>query len=81
MAAARAAWIAAQSALDPARLVFLDETGTTTNMARLRARAPVGERARAKQPAGHWATTTMIGAVRLSGPCATATSAGACGED
>jgi transposase len=57
--------------IDPARLIFIDESGAKTNMARLRARAPLGERASAKEPAGHWATTTMIGAVRLSGPCAT----------
>jgi transposase len=57
--------------IDPEQLVFIDEAGAKTNMARLRARAAVGTRALAKTPAGHWASTTMIGAVRLSGPCAT----------
>src|SRR5438128_1794550 len=42
VAAARAAWIAAQPDLDPARLVFIDETGTSTNMARRRGRAKRG---------------------------------------
>ena len=44
VAKARAAWMAAQPELDPARLVFIDETGTTTNMARLRGRAKRGRR-------------------------------------
>jgi hypothetical protein len=63
--------------IDPRRFIFIDESGAKTNMARLRARAPVGERAASKEPAGHWATTTMIGAVRLSGPCATLAVEGA----
>jgi transposase len=41
-------------------------------MTRLRGRALVGERLMAKAPHGHWMTTTMICAVRLSGPCAPA---------
>jgi hypothetical protein len=36
-------------------------------MARLRGRAPRGERCRAPVPHGHWKTTTFIGALRLSG--------------
>jgi transposase len=40
VAAARAAWVNDQAKLDPERLVFIDETGTSTNMARLRGRAP-----------------------------------------
>jgi hypothetical protein len=39
----------------------------TTNVARLRGRAPKGERLRAAIPHGHWKTTTFIGALRLSG--------------
>ena len=53
--------------LDPERLVFIDETWVTTNMARIRGRAPKGERLRAVIPHGHWKTTTFIGALRLSG--------------
>jgi len=41
-------------------------------MTRLRGRSVVGERLLAKAPHGHWMTTTMICAVRLSGPCAPA---------
>lgn len=36
-------------------------------MARLRGRAPRGERCRASVPHGHWKTTTFTGALRLSG--------------
>jgi hypothetical protein len=38
--ARRLAWLEAQPELDPARLVFIDETGASTKMARLRGRAP-----------------------------------------
>jgi transposase len=48
-------------------LVCLDETGASTKMARLRGRAPRGERCRAPVPHGHWKTTTFTGALRLSG--------------
>ena len=47
--------------------MFIDETGITTKMARLRGRAPRGERLRAGIPHGHWKTTTFVGALRLSG--------------
>jgi hypothetical protein len=60
VAAARAAWQAEQPGLDPARLVFLDETGTTTNMARLRGRAKRGHRVVGRVPWGHWKTMTCI---------------------
>ena len=36
-------------------------------MARLRGRAPRGERCRAAVPHGHWKTTTFVGALRLGG--------------
>ena len=67
MAARRRAWFAAQPDLDPERLVFIDETGASTKMARLRGRSPRGERCRAAVPHGHWRTTTFTGALRLSG--------------
>jgi len=49
------------------RLVFIDETGASTKMARLRGRAPRGQRCRAPVPHGHWKTTTFTGALRLDG--------------
>jgi len=48
-------------------LVFIDETGASTKMARTRGRAPRGKRCRAPVPHGHWKTTTFTGALRLSG--------------
>jgi len=44
--------------------VFLDETATATNMARLRGRAPRGQRLIGKVPQGHWKTTTFVAALR-----------------
>ncbi|WP_292244188.1 IS630 family transposase, partial [Mesorhizobium sp.] len=60
-------WFDGQLDLDPAKLVFIDETGLSTKMARLRGRAPRGERCRAGVPHGHWKTTTFTGALRLTG--------------
>lgn len=53
--------------LDPQRLVFIDETGASTKMARLYGRSLCGQRCRAPIPHGHWKTTTFTGALRLSG--------------
>jgi transposase len=53
-------------------LVFIDETGTSTNMARLRGRAPRGERLVEKIPHGHWKMTTFVAGLRvgaLTAPC------------
>lgn len=60
-------WFDGQLDLDPAKLVFIDETGLNTKMARLRGRSLKGERCRAGVPHGHWKTTTFTGALRLSG--------------
>ena len=67
VAAAREAWFEAQPDLDPERLIFIDETWLNTKMARLRGRAPKGERLRAGVPHGHWRTTTFVAGLRLSG--------------
>ena len=50
--------------LEPHRLVFLDETGTTTKMTRLRGRNPKGQRLLSKAPFGHWKTQTFIAGLR-----------------
>ena len=68
----RRQWAAMLPGLDPDTLVFLDESGAQTNLARLRGRSPEGERLVAPVPHGHWKTYTMVAAVRLSGPCAAA---------
>jgi hypothetical protein len=58
-------WAADQPLLNPEKLVFIDETGITTKMARLRGRAPMGERCIAAIPHGHWMTTTFTAGLRL----------------
>lgn len=66
------AWAEGQAKLEPDRLVFIDETGTSTNMARLRGRAPRGERLVGKVPHGYWKTTTFVAGLRaseLTAPC------------
>jgi len=58
--------------MNPAKLVFIDETWTKTNMVRLRGRAPRGERLVAAVPHGHWQISTFIAALRedcLTAPC------------
>ncbi len=70
MSAAREAWFEGQLELDPDTLVFIDETGATTKMARLYGRAPRGERCRAGVPHGHWKTTTLTLGLRIDGPIA-----------
>jgi len=48
-------------------LVFIDETGASTKMARLYGRTKRGTRCRSAIPHGHWKTTTFTGALRLYG--------------
>lgn len=64
MKAARELWRHVQPWLDPHRLVFIDETGTQTKMARLRGRSPRGQRLVAGVPHGHWKTITLVAALR-----------------
>jgi transposase len=53
--------------LEPARLVFIDETAVTTKMVRLRGRAPCGDRLRMHAPFGRWDTQTFIAGLRCRG--------------
>jgi transposase len=72
VAAARAAWRASQPDLKVERLLFIDETGAATDMARRYGRCPRGERLIASVPWGHWKTTTFVAALRLgeiAAPC------------
>src|SRR5579864_6292973 len=64
VARARRRWIREQGLLDPARLVFIDETATSTNMVRLRGRAPRGVRVIGAVPLGRWETITFVAALR-----------------
>jgi transposase len=51
----------------PHRLVFIDETSTSTKLTRLRGRSPRGERLPGAVPFGHWQSQTFIAALRSSG--------------
>jgi transposase len=62
--------------IDPRRLVFVDETGATTAMARRYGRAPRGQRVSGEAP-GKWKSVTLIAATRLSGVGAALTFEGA----
>ena len=55
--------MAYQNRIDPARLVFIDETWTKTNMAPLRGWAPRGQRLFGKAPYGRWKTMTFLAAL------------------
>ncbi len=63
----RWAWFEGQLDLDPDRLVFIDETWASTNMARRHGRCLRGERLRASVPHGHWKTTTFVAGLRNTG--------------
>lgn len=67
MKRAREIWRDNQPALRLEDLVFLDETGVTTNMARLYGRCPQGERLIGKVPHGHWNITTFTAGLRCDG--------------
>jgi transposase len=67
VAAARQDWKAGQAALDAKRLVFVDETGTSTKMVRTHGRCQRGRRLVGKVPWGHWKTTTFTAGLRCDG--------------
>ncbi len=72
MARKRWRWKTHQGRLDPARLVFIDETWAKTNMTRLHGWAPRGRKLLAKVPQGHWRTLTFLAALRhdrIDAPC------------
>jgi transposase len=50
--------------LDPARLVFIDETAVTTKMVRLNGRSPRGVELIGRAPCGYWKTITFVAALR-----------------
>ena len=79
MVEARAAWRAELAGVDPARLVFIDETGIATRMTRVYARAARGRRAVGRVPWGRWERLTVIGALALDGLVASRSVAAATG--
>lgn len=65
-------WKQHQHKVDPARLVFIDETWVKTNMTRTHGRCAVGQRLVDKVPHGHWKTLTFVAALRcdaITAPC------------
>ena len=68
----RAWWKRFQPKIDPARLVFIDETWAKTNMARRHGWWRRGAPLRAQVPQGHWRTMTFLAALRhdqITAPC------------
>jgi len=65
--AARAVWRAEVAAIDPAALVFVDETATSLRLAPLRGRAPRGDRLVERTPRGRWASGTYLASFSLVG--------------
>ena len=60
-------WSEDQLDLDPERLVFIDETWASTNMARRYGRCQRGERLRVGVPHGHRKTTTFVAGLTTRG--------------
>ena len=63
----REAWRESQGQLDRDRLVFIDETWASTNMARTHGPCQRGERLRAAVPHGDWKTTNCVAALTTRG--------------
>ena len=63
----RQAWRDAVASIEIERLVFLDESGATTQMTRTWGRAPRGERVREATPQSHWQTLTIFAALTTRG--------------
>jgi transposase len=79
--AARAAWRAASALWDASALVFVDETGSQTNMTPRTSRAPRGQRAYGHAPRNHGKNTTLIAALSAAGMGAAMTLEGAADAD
>jgi transposase len=65
--AERAAYQAEIQQIPAEDLVFIDESGITTNMVRRFARARGGRRAMGRAPAGRYERLTLLGAIALTG--------------
>jgi transposase len=63
----RCKWFEGQPDLDPSKLIFIDETGASTNLARKGGRCRRGRRLRAAVPHGHYKTITLVAGVSLRG--------------
>jgi transposase len=70
----RAVWRTEFAAVDPAQLVFLDETHTPTTLTPRYGRAPGGTRVVDRTPRRKWATVSFIGTITAAGIGAAAMS-------
>ena len=77
----RAAWRKEHADLNPARLVFVDESGSNTALALRYGWAPRGERAAGQAPCNRGANTTILAALTHQGLLATMTVEGAANTD
>ena len=79
--AERAAWRKEHADLNPARLVFVDESGSNTALALRYGWSPKGERAVGQAPCNRGANTTILAAMTRRGLLATMTVEGAANTD
>ncbi len=77
----RAAWWVEVQRLDPAQLVFVDESGPNLAMTPRYGRAPRGQRVVGQAPRNHGPNTTLIAAMSPVGIMAAMTVAGAMDRD
>lgn len=63
----RQAFLEKLATIAPEKLIFLDESGVTTQMTRAWGRAGKGERIIETTPQGHWQVLTTLGALSLRG--------------
>ena len=69
----REAFVEAISKVEANDLIYLDESGVSTQMTRLYGRARKGVRIRDTVPGGHWKMLTILGAMDHRGMLATMT--------
>lgn len=79
--AARSAWRAMSALWQASSVVFVDESGTQTNMTPRYSRAPRGQRAYGAAPRNHGKNTTLIAALSTQGMGAAMTLEGAADAD
>jgi transposase len=60
----RRQWRVTQTQWDARKLVFIDETGVNTKMARRYGRSLIGQRCASAEPHGHWQSSTFLAALR-----------------
>jgi transposase len=63
----REVFLATLRTIPPEDLIYLDESGVSTQMTRLYARAEGGVRVHDAVPGGHWKMLTILGAMSLNG--------------